>query len=78
MADAKQLDLAMERRVLAVVERAHDVVRRREQLVAIELAAREADTRCDAFSRVCFGVDRDEHLDDVIFGQPVEDDRPAP
>ena len=29
-ADAEQLDLAVQRRVLAVVQRAHDVVRRRQ------------------------------------------------
>ena len=55
-ADAEQLDLVVERRVLAIVQRAHDVVRRRQALVAIQLPARQADTRCDAFSRVCFAL----------------------
>jgi hypothetical protein len=43
MAHAEQLDLAEERRILAIVERADDVVRRGEALVAIELAARQRD-----------------------------------
>ena len=73
-ADAEQLDLVVERRVLAVVQRADDVVRRREVFVAIELAAREADEVRRVQPRV-LRVDRDEHLDDVIFRQPVEDDR---
>ena len=73
-ADAEQLDLVVERRVLAVVQRAHDVVRRRQVLVAIQLAARQADQVRRVQPRV-LRVDRDEHLDDVIFGQPVEDDR---
>src|SRR5690606_12686153 len=40
-ADAQQLDVAVERRVLAVVERADDVVRGGQILVAVELTARE-------------------------------------
>src|SRR5829696_4661289 len=36
-ADPEQLDLAVERRVLAIVQRADDVVRRREVLIAIQL-----------------------------------------
>ena len=73
-ADAEQLDLVVQRRVLAIVERAHDVVRGRERFVAIELAARQADQVRRVQPRV-LGVDRHEHLDDVIFGQAVEDDR---
>ena len=71
--DAEQLDLAVERRVLALVQRAHDVVRRGEVLVAVELAARERDQVRRVQPRV-LRVDRDEHLHDVIFRQPVEDD----
>ena len=41
-ADAEQLDLAVERRVLAIVQRADDVVRGGKALVAIQLAARRA------------------------------------
>mgnify|MGYP003694640331 CR=1 FL=1 len=43
VADAEQLDLAVQRRVLAIVQRAHDVVRRGQRVVAIQLPAREAD-----------------------------------
>ena len=73
-ADAEQLDLVVERRILAIVQRAHDVVRGGEVLVAIQLAAGQADQVRRVQPRV-LRVDRDEHLDDVIFGQPVEDDR---
>ena len=73
-ADAEQLDLAVERRILAIVERADDVVRRGEAFVAIELAARQRHEVRRVQPRV-LRVDRDEHLDDVIFGKPVEDDR---
>ena len=73
-ADAEQLDLVVERRVLAIVQRADDVVRRGEVLVAVQLTAREADQVRRVQPRV-LRVDRHEHLDDVIFGQPVEDDR---
>ena len=63
-----------ERRILALVERAHHVVRRGQRFVAVQLAARQADeVRC-VEPRV-LGVDRDEHLDDVVLGQPVENDR---
>src|SRR4029079_10067019 len=34
-ADAEQLDLVVERRVFAIVERTHDVVRRRQVFVAV-------------------------------------------
>ena len=74
VADAEQLDLAVERRVFAVVQRADDVVRRREVLVAIELPPRERHEVRRVQPRV-LRVDRHEHLDDVIFGQAVEDDR---
>src|SRR5439155_5023936 len=73
-ADAQQLDFIVERRVLAIVERTRDVVSRRQRFVPIQLPAREADQ----VRRVQPGVlrvDRDEHLHDVIFRQPVEDDR---
>ena len=73
-ADAEQLDLVVERRILAIVQRAHDVVAVASALVAIQLAARQADQVRRVEPRV-LGVDRDEHLDDVIFGQAVEDDR---
>jgi hypothetical protein len=49
-------------------------VRRGQRLVAIELPAREADQVRRVQPRV-LRVDRHEHLDDVILGQPVEDDR---
>ena len=74
MAHAEQLDLAEERRVLAIVQRADDVVRRGEAFVAIELAARQRHEMRGIQPRV-LGVDRDEHLHDVIFGEPVEDHR---
>ena len=74
LADAEQLDLAVERRVLAIVDRADDVVRGGERLVAIELAARERHEVRRVQARV-LRVDRDEHLDDVIFGNAIEDDR---
>ena len=73
-ADAEQLDLVVERRILAIVQRPHDVVRRGQRFVAIQLPAGEADQMRRVQARV-LGVDRDEHLDDVILGQPVEDDR---
>ena len=73
-ADAEQLDLVVERRVLAIVERAHDVVAGRQRLVAIQLPARQADQVRRVQPRV-LRVDRHEHLHDVIFGQAVEDDR---
>src|SRR4029079_7817030 len=38
-AHAEQLDLAVERRIFPVVQRAHDVVCRRQVLVAIQLTA---------------------------------------
>ena len=74
MPHAEQLDLAGERRVLAVVERADDVVRRGEAFVAIELAARQRHEVRRIEPRV-LGVDGDEHLHDVILGKPVEDHR---
>ena len=72
--DAKQLDLADQRRVVSIVQRADDVVRDGEALVAVELAAGQTDEVRRVETRV-FRVDRDEHLHDVIFGQTVEDDR---
>src|SRR5476649_470060 len=42
-ADAEQLDLVVERRVLAIVERADDVVAGGQRFVAVQLPAREAD-----------------------------------
>ena len=72
-AHAEQLDLARERRILALAERADHVVRRGESFVPVQLAARQADeVRC-VEPRV-LGVDRHEHLDDVVLGQPVEND----
>ena len=53
-ADAEQLDLAVERRVLAIVQRA-TTSWARERVVAIELPARQV-TRCDALSRVCLAL----------------------
>ena len=76
-ADAEQLDLVVERRVLAIVERADDVVAGRQRFVAIQLPARQADEVRRVQPRV-LRVDRHEHLHDVIFGQPIEDDRRAP
>ena len=72
-ADAEQLDLVVQRRVLAIVQRAHHVVRRREVFVAVELPARQADQVRRVQPRV-LRVDGHEHLNDVILGQPVEDD----
>ena len=74
LADAEQLDLAVERRILAIVQRADDVVRGGEALVAVELAAGERDEVRRVQARV-LRVDRDEHLDDVIVGQAIEDHR---
>ena len=54
--------------------RAHHVVRRGERFVAIQLAARERHQVRRVEARV-LGVDRHEHLDDVIFGNAIEDDR---
>ena len=70
--DAEQLDLAEQRRILAVVERADDVVGRGEAFVAIELAARQRHEMRRIQPRV-LRVDGDEHLHDVILGEPVED-----
>ena len=64
----------MQRRVLAIVERADDVVRRRQIRIAIELPAGERDEMRRVQPRV-LGVDGDEHLHDVIFGQTIEDHR---
>ncbi len=41
LAHAEQLDLVVERRIVAIVERAHHVVRGGQRLVTIELAARQ-------------------------------------
>ena len=76
-ADAEQLDFAVQRRVVLLAQRADDVVRGGEVVVAIQLAARERHQMRRVQPRV-LRVDRDEHLDDVIFGKPIEDDRPAP
>ena len=70
----EQLDLVVERRVLAIVQRADDVVGRGEVLVAIQLAPGERHQVRRVQPRV-LGVDRDEHLDDVIFRQAIEDHR---
>ena len=72
--DAEQLDLAVQRRILALAERAHDVVRRGEVLVAVQLPTGERDQVRRVQPRV-LGVDGDEHLHDVVFGQSIEDDR---
>ena len=72
-ADAQQFDFVVQRRVLAVVQRAHHIVRRRERVVPVQLAARQADEVRGVQPRV-LRVDRHEHLHDVIFGKPVEDD----
>ena len=63
----------IERRVLAIVQRADDVVRRGQVVVAIELTARERHQVRRVQPRV-LRVDRHKHLDDVVFGQLVEDD----
>src|SRR5262249_52456426 len=42
-ADAEHLDLIVQRRILAVVQRPHDVVPGRQGIVAIELPAGQAD-----------------------------------
>ena len=73
-ADAEQLDLAVERRVLAIVQRADDVVRRGEILVAVQLPPRERHQMRRIEARV-LRIDRHEHLDDVILGEAIEDDR---
>ena len=74
LADAEQLDLAVQRRVLAIVQRADDVVRRGEAFVAVQLPARQRDEVRRVQPRV-LRVDRDEHLDDVIVGEAVENHR---
>ena len=73
-ADAEQLDLAVQRRVLSLGQRAHDVMRGGKIVIAIELPSGERDEMRRVEPRV-LRVDRDEHLDDVIFGKPVEDHR---
>src|SRR5262252_4733699 len=73
-ADTEQLDLIVERRILAVVQRAHDVVTGGERLVPIELPSGEAD-KVGGVQPGVLRVDRHEHLDHVIFRQSVEDDR---
>ena len=55
-ADAEQLDLVVERRILAVVQRAHDVVRRWPAFSSRYSCRPDRLTRCDAFSRVCFAL----------------------
>src|SRR5450759_6034550 len=72
--DTQQLDLPVERRVFAVVQRADDIVRRGEVLVTIQLPPGERHEVRRVQPRV-LRVDRHEHLDDVIFGETVEDDR---
>src|SRR6185503_13254173 len=42
-ADAEQLDLVVQRRILAIVERADDIVRGGKVLVAVELSPRQRD-----------------------------------
>jgi len=73
-AHAEQLDLVVERRVLSVVQGPHDVVRRGEVLVAIELAARQTDQMRGVQPRV-LRIDGHEHLHDVIFRQAIENNR---
>jgi hypothetical protein len=57
-----------------IVQRPHDVVRCRQRFVAIQLSARQRHQVRRVEPRV-LGIDRDEHLDDVVFGQSVENDR---
>ena len=64
----------MQRRILLVVERSNHVVRRRQRVVAVQLAARQADQMRRVQPRV-LRVDRHKHLHDVVFGHTVEDDR---
>src|ERR1043166_5611308 len=45
-----------------------------QRIVAIELAAREAD-EVRSVEPCVLRVDRDKHLHDMVFGQTVEDDR---
>ena len=73
MTDAEQLDLAKERRVVVLAERADNIVRRRQILVAVQLTAGERHEVRRIQPRV-LRVDRDEHLNDVVLGKPVEDD----
>ncbi len=70
--DPEQLDLPLQRRVLALVQRADDVVRRRKIGIRVELPAREGHEVRRVEPRV-LGVDRHKHLDDVILGQAIED-----
>ncbi len=72
-ADAEQLDFAVQGRILAIVQRAHHVVRRRQRLVPVQLPARQAD-QMRRIQPCVLRVDRHEHLHDVIFGQAVEND----
>ncbi len=74
MTHAEQFDLAVKRRIFAIVQRTHDIVSGGKRIIAVELTPRQTDEMRRIQPRV-LGVDRDEHLHDVIFRQPVEDDR---
>ena len=72
-ADTEQLDLVIERRVLAIIERPHHVVSRGEIFITVQLAARQAhQVRCVQPS--VLGVDGDEHLNDMVLRQTIEHD----
>src|SRR5919106_3682265 len=72
-ADAEQLDLIVERRVLTIVQCANDIVSGGQRIVAIQLASRQADEVRRVETRV-LRIDRDKHLHDVVFRQAVEND----
>src|SRR6266478_5963368 len=72
--DTEELDLAVERRVRVLVERADDVVARGELLVGVEAPPGQADQVRRVQLRV-LGVDGDEQLHHLIRRQAVEDHR---
>src|SRR5438093_7676874 len=72
--DTEELDLAVERRVRVLVERADDVVARGELLVGVEAPPGQADQVRRVQLRV-LGVDGDEQLHHLVRRQAVEDHR---
>src|SRR5438128_186977 len=72
--DTEELDLAVERRVRVLVERADDVVARGELLVGVEAPPGQADQVRRVQLRV-LGVDGDEQLHHLVRRQAVEDYR---
>src|SRR2546425_1002678 len=72
--DTEELDLAVERRVRVLVERADDVVARGELLVGVEAPPGQADQVRRVQLRV-LGVDGDEQLHHLVRRQAGEDHR---